>query len=399
MFDRRNFLVAAGAAAFLPRSIFAVEPAAGDGVNKFAASLYGELRKSAGNVFLSPYSISTALAMTAAGAKGNTLAQMQKVLCLPADAAASDAAYEKMAKGLDGTGKGFELAVANALWAQAGYPWANDYIKRVTDVFHASIHDANFAANAEASRKTINDWVEKQTKEKIKELFAPGTIDSTARLLLTNAIYFKGDWLTAFDNKLTKDGPFTKLDGTKKDVPLMYRNGKIDWFENDDVTAIRLPYKVNEISFLAVLPKKADQFAAIDANLNAETLAAWTKDLKPANDVRLTLPRFKVEMTYGLNAPLIALGMSDAFNSAIADFSGMVTSGPSLVISSVIHKAFVEVSEEGTVAAAATGAAFRFFSAPLPQESKIFRADRPFLFALRHEQTGTLLFLGRYTTP
>lgn len=397
MFNRRRFLSASAGFVFLPRALqtWAATPLAGSYVNPFAMKLYGELCRKDGNVFCSPYSISTALAMTAAGARGETLAQMQKVLGLGVNPVDSDTAFASLAKALDGKGKGLELAVANALWAQPGYPWNPVYTKRVADVFKAAVHDTDYRKDPEACRKTINDWVEKQTMEKIKDLMPRDSIDRMTRLVLTNAIYFKGDWIKAFDKSLTKDAPFTKLDGTKQDVPLMFRKGMVQYAENDTAQVIRLPYKGNEVSFIAALPRKPGKFAELESKFEQEVCQAKFVSMP---DVQLWLPKFKVETRYELNGTLKAMGMPDAFDNNKADFSAMVTTKSDLVISIVVHKAYVDVNEEGTEAAAATGVGMKI-AAPIPQEPRTFRADRPFLFALRHEPTGTLMFLGRYVKP
>ncbi len=389
--SRRQFLVAGAAFAagcatssHAKAESEAMEIPASENVNPFAASLYGELRTKAGNAFLSPSSIHTALAMTAAGAKGATLKQMATLLHLPAK------------PGKEFASKDVELAIANALWAQNGYPWSKEYMATVTKTFHAAIHDTDYS-KPEAARSTINRWVETRTKDKIKDLLPKDSITAATRLVLTNAIYFKGDWLTAFDKKRTQDAPFTALDGVKKNVPLMHRSGTIDFVQNEQFQAIRLPYKGKEISMIAVMPTDPAKFTDLDKSLSVETLAKWTGGLKPTSDLSLWLPRFKIETEYNLNDPLKKLGMTDAFATR-ADFTGMVsTPSERLYISLVIHKAYVDVNEEGTEAAAATGVVMARKSAVA--KPKIFRADRPFLFALRHEPTGTILFLGRYTNP
>lgn len=365
----------------------------------FATALYGKLRSEAGNIFISPYSISTALAMTAEGAKGTTLDQMRKVLGLPADQGISDALAAAAKTARAGKDHGYELAVANSLWPQQGESWNQDFLNRVIKSFQASVTPTDFKGNAEAARNTINAWVEKQTRDKIKELFPSGSITALTRMVLANAIYFKGDWLTAFNKTLTKDAPFTKLDGSKKDVPLMYRKARIDYFADDNVKAIRLPYKGKEVSFIAVLPKDPDKFNDLDAKFTAESLSKWNKGFKPVSELDLWLPRYKVESQYTLNDTLIALGMSDAFQQGVANFSGMKADGSNdLFISLVVHKAYVDLNEEGTEAAAATGVAMTRAAAPVGERPS-FRADRPFFFALRHDPSNTLLFLGRYTTP
>ncbi|CAN5190248.1 serpin family protein [soil metagenome] len=404
---RRQFLRAAAIAPLLPmlgcssntanvppdETLVPLTPASGDGINAFAFDLYGKLADDKANRFLSPYSISTALAMTAAGSKGATREQMAKVLHLPEDLAASGEVYRSLAAAVTGQGKPYALSVANAIWAQQGYPWAESYLTVVKTVYHAAVNDCDFMTDAEKERLRINAWVEQQTNDKIKELLAKGILTVSTRMVLTNAIYFKGDWAAAFKKEHTQNQPFTNLDGSKKNVPLMYRTGG-DSFTNDTVQMIRLTYKGNDLSFLAILPRKAEDFAKVEKSLTRESLATWSKGLHHDAELQLWLPRFKVETEYSLKEPLQSLGMVDVFDEVRANFDGMVSTPPAgLSISAVVHKAFVDVNEAGTEAAAATGVVFKEFSDP--GEPTRFRADRPFLFAIRHEASGALLFLGR----
>jgi serpin B len=216
-------------------------------------------------------------------------------------------------------------------------------------------------------------------------------------MVLTNAVYFKGKWEQEFDKKLTKDGPFACGDGSKKDVPLMHKTGEMWYAETDDLQAVELGYKGNETAMTVLLPKKADGLAGVEQKLSADTLAAVAKGLRHEK-VILTLPRFKAETKYKLNAPLIALGMKDAFGGG-ADFTGMHSSMEKLYIAFVVHKAFVDVNEEGTEAAAATGVMMQTTSMRPPTQTVIFRADHPFLFVIRDTPTNTVLFAGRFEKP
>ncbi|MEO2091340.1 MAG: serpin family protein, partial [Gemmataceae bacterium] len=358
-FSRRRFLTASAAMAATPflSRLFAADkkpdpanpiPAAN---SAFGCDLYARLRTDRGNVFFSPFSIETALAMTACGAKRNTLAQMQKVLHLPADSDAANAGFKTLLATLNGDGKpadkrGFELSVANALWGMKGFPWRKEFLAVTTANYGAGLVEVNFA-DEPAARQTINTWVEDRTNKKIKDLIPSGLLDADTRMVLTNAVYFKGTWAEEFDKKLTKDGPFTAADGSKMDVPLMHKTGEMWYAETDDAQAVELGYKGGETAMTVLLPKRADGLAAVEQKLSADTLAAVAKGLRP-HKVILTLPRFKAETKYELNAPLKALGMTDAFDGA-ADFSGM-TAADKLYISNVLHKAFVEVNEEGTEA-------------------------------------------------
>ncbi len=408
-FSRRRFLTASAALAATPflSRLFAADrkpdpanpvPAAN---TAFGCDLYAQLRAKPGNLFFSPFSIETALAMTACGAKGNTLAQMQKTLHLSADAEAINGGFKSLLAALNGDGKdadkrGYELKVANALWGMTGYPWRKEFLAVTTANYGAGLVEVNFADEPPA-RKQINTWVEDHTNKKIKDLIPSGVIDSLTRMVLTNAVYFKGTWEKEFDKNWTKDGPFTRGDGTKTDVPLMRKTEEMRYAETDDVQAVELAYKGGETAMTVLLPKKADGLAAVEKKLTANTLAAVAKGMRPT-EVVLTLPRFKAETEYTLNAPLTALGMKDAFDTR-ADFTGMHTSPERLFISHVLHKAFVEVNEEGTEAAASTAVVMKADSARAYDLTKVFKADRPFLFVIRHTPTNTVLFAGRFEKP
>ncbi len=407
--SRRRFLFSTAALAAAP--LFArltaeeKKPAAHNPIpaanTAFGCDLYAKLRTSTGNLFFSPFSIETALAMTAGGAKGNTLAEMQKALHLPADTEKGNAGFKSLVDTLNGDGKpadkrGYELSVANALWGMKGYPWRAEYLKASKASFGAGLEEVNFADEPTA-RKTINDWVEGHTNKKIKDLIPSGLLDADTRMVLTNAVYFKGTWEVEFDKKLTKDGPFTLADGKKADVPLMHRTDELRYAEGDDWQAVDLEYKGKETAMTVLLPKKADGLADLEKKLSPELLAGMFRGMSRPK-VILTLPRFKAETKYTLNDPLKALGMNDAFTGK-ADFTGLHTSPEKLFISHVLHKAFVEVNEEGTEAAAATAVVVAKASAPVDDRPKVFKADRPFLFVIRHTPTNTVLFVGRFEKP
>jgi serpin B len=403
--SRRRFLAASAAVAATPllARLFAGEkskpadnpvPAAN---SAFGCDLFAKLRGEPGNVFFSPFSIETALAMTAGGAKGDTLSQMSNVLHLP-EPAQANAGFKALLAALNGEGKkdrGYELSVANALWGMKGFPWRKEFLTASGDTFGAGLMEVEFA-DEPAARKAINDWVEGHTNKKIKDLIPEGVLDRMTRLVLTNAVYFKGKWEVEFDKAVTKDGPFKLGSGKTADVPLMHRTGDMRYTETDDVQAVDLTYKGGETAMTVLLPRKADGLAAVEKKLTADTLAAVWKGLR-RQEVVLTLPRFKVETKYTLNDTLVALGMKDAFDAGKADFTGMHTSPEKLYISHVLHKAFVEVNEEGTEAAASTAVVVGTASAVV--ERKTFKADRPFLFAIRHAPTNTVLFLGRFEKP
>jgi len=252
----------------------------------------------------------------------------------------------------------------------------------------------DFVGATEKSRQAINLWVEDQTNKKIKDLIPQGVLTALTRLVLTNAIYFKGDWASQFKESATKDASFKLGGGKTVQAPLMYQKGKFGYKEDRDVQVLSMPYKGDDLSMVVVLPKKVDGLADVTANLTAAKIDAWTTRLYK-RDVYVHLPKFKVESQFGLNDVLAKMGMPDAFDSSKANLSGM-NGARNLYISAVIHKAYVDVNEEGTEAAAATAVVVALRSAP---RRTTFRADHPFLFLIRHNKTGAILFMGRLANP
>jgi serpin B len=413
MISRRRFLTLAGAAAavpFLARVGASVPPSLdpildakglAKSINRFGFELANRLTQDDHNTqFLSPFSIETALAMTAAGARGETFAEMKKTLHLPDDA---HTAFDQLLTHLNSAGRDrlrpYELSTANAIWAMKGYPWHKEFIELTRKHYGAGLVEVDFG-ESEAARKRINAWVEKETREKIKDLIPAGAITALTRMVLANAIYFKGNWQYQFDKKYTRDAAFTRPDNSKVDVPLMHQTREFGYGEftmfvrraGESVQMLELPYAGRELSMLIYLPQDPT---------GAERVTQWLVDgnlerspLKTKR-VKVWLPRFKAESRYLLNQPLQDLGMERAFGGA--DFTGMSPRGKDLSISQVFHKAFVDVNEEGTEAAAATAVVLKEAAAPV--EDPLFRADRPFVFVIRDNKTGTALFLGRYTGP
>jgi len=367
------------------------------GCNRFAFDLYARLKGAEGNLFLSPYSISTALAMTSAGARGETAEQMAQVLFLPASGAAVHAAYGALQNDLNtaGAGGAFELAVANRLWGQKGYEFLSDFLALVEKNYGAGLEQVDFAADTEGSRKTINAWVERQTRDKIKDLIKPGVLDAMTRLVLTNAIYFKGKWANEFDKKLTRDEDFFLTPEKKVTAPLMHQTKHFSYFDGGDFQVLGLPYQGDRLAMVVLLPKAKDGLAALEASLSAEKLAEWIGKMR-RREVQVALPRFKTTAEFGLKDTLVVMGMADAFDPAKADLSGM-NGKRDLFISAVVHKAFVDVNEEGTEAAAATAVVTRAGNGGGPPP--VFRADHPFLFLIRDTRSGAILFLGRILDP
>lgn len=401
--DRRSFLtssLALLAFARLARSAEQpVEPrGVVDGNNRFALELYAKLREAKGNLFCSPFSISSALSMTALGARGKTAEQMGEVLHLP-HADQTHSGFAALIRQLNSGGekRGYQLSVANALWGQKGFGFKPEYLRTVKTYYGAGLSELDFAANPEAARKVINDWVEKETRERIKDLLAKGTIDGATRLVLTNAIYFKGDWADQFDKKSTYDEPFFTGDGKSAEAPMMHRTGKYGYFDNDQLQALSMPYKGKELSMVFLLPRKKDGLAALEIAATADNVPKWL-DRVSTTEVIVTLPKFKMTAEFKLVPTLMALGMKDAFDAAAADFSGM-SDREGLVISDVIHKAFVEVNEEGAEAAGATAVIVKEAAIAPPKQTPVFRADHPFLFLIRDNRNGSILFVGRVAKP
>ena len=366
-------------------------------INEFGLELYQKLKSNDNNLFFSPYSISVALSMVCAGARGETRDQIAKATHSKSDRECLPAALESLNRDMaDSNLKGNgELRVANGLWLQKGFDFNQDYLKVMKDSYGAQPNVLDFKANPEFARNEINKWVAQQTRDKIQDLMTKGSIDKLTRFVLANAIYFKGKWNSEFDKKLTKDSPFTSLDGKKTSVPMMHRDGMFGYSAGDGFQALAMPYKEGHLSMVVLLPSEGVSLKNFDEKLNPDLLSTWLRELKNTK-VDVYFPKFKMTTpVYQLDPILKDMGMTKAF-SKDADFSGMSPS-KDLYISTVAHKAFVDVNEEGTEAAAATGIAIR--SAAMAPKKIVFKADRPFLFFIRHDPTDTILFFGRFIKP
>jgi serpin B len=365
-----------------------------EGNNKFALDLYQKLHSEPGNLFFSPYSISTALAFAYAGARGETEKQMRETLCFPASISNKQFHEEfgKIIGRLNEAGQkgAYELVVANALWGQKDYKFLNDFLTVVRESYAGDLQQVDFIKQTEEARQTINAWVEEKTRDKIKELIKPGMIDAMTRLVLTNAIYFKGKWASQFKPEQTQNAPFTLLDGQKVNVPMMTQTEKFGYTETDTAQVLEMSYVNDELAMVVFLPKKIDGVGDLEKELTSGKLGDLLDRLRK-REVVVFLPRFKMTKEFELSQTLYSMGMPDAF-SGRADFSGM-TGDKELFISAVIHKAYVDVNEEGTEAAAATGIVMKLTAVEPPPP--IFRADRPFVFIIRDKQSGSILFMGR----
>ena len=364
--------------------------------NEFAFDLYSKLAKRDGNLFLSPTSISTALAMTSAGAEGVTAKEMATTLNFTQPEEEVHSAFASLMAMLNAPEKdAYELRMANRLWGQTGYGFLPKYLATTKKQYGAELAQLDFVNQPDKSRKEVNTWVEEQTNDKITDLLPQGSITDMTRLVLTNAIYFKGKLEHEFDKKETKDSPFTTAAGKKVESPLMFQSEKFKYSETEDVQLLEMPYKGDDLSMLVVLPKKVEGLSAVEKNLNAGNVEKWTAAIRK-QEVKTHIPRFKLTEEFQLNSTLAELGMPSAFDPGKANFTGM-NGRKDLFISAAIHKAFVEVNEEGTEAAAATGIVVGVTS--LPPEPKVFRADHPFVFMIRDNRTGSILFMGRVVNP
>lgn len=380
------------------------------GNSAFAFDLYQLLRTDAdNNLFYSPYSISLALAMTYAGAREATAQQMADTLHFALPPERLHPTFNAL--DLDLTGRGaaepsagqdeeatrFQLHVANAIWGQSGYSFQPAFLDVLAQHYGAGLRTLDFQNAPEAARETINAWVSEQTRERIQDLLPPEAIHALTRLVLTNAIYFNAGWVYPFEEYATQDEPFTLLDGSQVMVPMMNQTERFRYSADNGYQAVELPYH-NNIAMLIVLPDEG-QFAAFEATLDAEQVQAVVDDLSPT-DVRLKMPKFAIEAArFSLRDALAAMGMPDAFDPDLADFSGM-DGTRELFIDNVIHQASITVDEQGTEAAAATAVIVGVTSAPMEPPTPVeMTIDRPFVFMIRDTSTGAILFVGRVVNP
>ncbi len=348
---------AAAAAVFPLRSATAMEPDVKllvGGNSTFAFDLYGALRSDPGNVFFSPYSISTALAMTYGGARGETEAEMARTLHLPFEGGRVHAAFAHLQAALDEEAEkgNYEWNVANRLWGQRDYDFLPAYLELTERYYGAPLETLDFMGSPEPARQTINRWVEEQTRDRIQDLLPSGSITRDTVLVLTNAIYFLGNWERQFPAEATREAPFFLAGNETVDVSMMHQQGRFRHAAVDGVQLLEMPYQGRRLAMVVVLPESRGGLGAVEDRLSPAALDGWLGRLAP-REVSIFFPRFRVESQFNLNETLEELGMPTAF-SQDADFSAM-SSRRDLAISDVVHKAFVEVDEKGTEAAAATG--------------------------------------------
>jgi serpin B len=372
-----------------------------EGNGAFAFELYQALKGEQGNLFYSPYSISLALAMTYAGARGETAQQMADTLNFILEQERLhpafnwlDAEIANRGEGAEGKdGEGFRLNIVNAIWGQKDYEFLSDFLDVLAENYGAGLRILDFITETEASRLAINQWVSDQTEGRIEDLIPQGAIDTLTRLVLTNAIYFNAAWEYPFDEDMTADGPFYLLDGEQVTVPMMKQTESFGYANGEGYQAVELQYDGGELSMVIFLPE-AGNFKVFEEGLQAQQVDAIVNDLQPTHGT-LTMPKFEFDSEFSLKDTLVEMGMPIAFSGA-ADFSGM-TGNPELFISEVVHKAFVSVDESGTEAAAATAVIAKLTAVPVPTVEVTI--NRPFIFLIRDIETGAILFVGRVMNP
>jgi len=371
------------------------------GNNEFAFDLYSELNKGEdNNIFFSPYSMSTAVAIAYEGAEGETEQEMQDVFHFPEDQNTMRSSFARIFNTLNKGSSKYILHTANALWAQEDYAFLEEYTDAVERYYGAEATNVDFVGDTESVRLRINHWVESQTNNKIENLLTPGSINPITSLVITNAVYFKGDWANKFDKRDTKVEDFTTAGGEVVQADMMrLRDDDIDfnYAETDALQILEMPYKGEELSMLIILPKddSGDGLGDVEVTLDADELENLKSRFKE-EEVHIYMPKFTFETKYSMADTLSDMGMPTAFTWPGADFSGM-DGTHILYISKVVHQAFVEVNEEGTEAAAATGIVMTMGAAP--SQYKVFRADHPFIFIIQEKNTGSILFMGRIVDP
>ncbi len=390
-----------------PRAQVTPVPAAlkalAEGNNAFALDLYGQLRSEPGNLFYSPYSISQAIAMAQAGARGETEKQIAQVMHfnpnqqqLHSSFNAIDQHFTAMGSPRSTLQRPMALRMANSAWGQQDEGWEKAYLDTLAANYGAGVQLTDFRAGSEAARARINEWVKVRTEGKIPELMPAGAVTNQTRLVLVNAVYFKAAWSKPFQKSQTAPAPFNLLDGKQVSVPTMRLTATLRHAKLGDWQAVELPYEGGATGMLLLVPEPG-KFAAAEQQLTTAQLQQLIAALQ-TKQVTLTLPSFKFDSAFSLADTLQAMGMTDAFDGNKADFSGM-NGKRNLFIQAVIHKAFVAVDEEGTEAAAATGVTVAETSVISPSDMVTLKVDRPFLFAIQEKQSGNLIFFGRVVNP
>ena len=389
---RVQVVLAIAAGAVVAGALAAVAPAV-DGMNRFAVDLFGGIAGD-GNRALSPFSISTVLSMALAGARGVTASEMANTLHQSLPEAALDAAMRDLMRDLRATADNqAELSIANALWVQRGATLRKQFVDTMHDNYGANTAEVDFRGNVDRARSDINRWTESKTAGRIRDLLPPGSVNADSLAVLTNAIHFKGRWQSPFAKDRTRPAPFHRPGGAAVQVLFMNQSSTFSYSETGTAQILEMQYGGSSLAMMVVLPKTQDGLPALEHSLSPQSSVQWRSGLR-SRQVHVSLPRFRVESEFSLADTLARMGMKTVFTAA-ADLSGM-NGRRDLYLSAVVHKAFVEVNEEGTEAAAATGAVIGLTA---EIEEPTFVANHPFLFFIHDTRTGAALFLGRVTDP
>ncbi|XP_054109801.2 serpin B6 isoform X1 [Callithrix jacchus] len=389
-----------GAAQSLPGHRSAVMDRLAEANGTFALNLLKTLGEgNSKNVFFSPLSMASALAMVYMGAQGNTAAQMAQVLSLNKSGGGGDVhqGFQSLLTEVNKPGTQYLLRTANRLFGEKSCDFLSSFRDSCQKFYQVEMEELDFVSAVEKSRKHINTWVAEKTEGKIAELLSPGTVDSLTKLVLVNAIYFKGNWDKQFRKENTKERPFKVSKNEEKPVQMMFKKStfKKTYIGEIFTQILVLPYVGQELNMIIMLPDESTDLRTVEKEITHEKFVEWTRlDMMDEEEVEVFLPRFKLEESYDMEHILRNLGMTDAFEVGKADFSGM--SKTDLFLSKVVHKSFVEVNEEGTEAAAATAAIMMLRCARFTPR---FCADHPFLFFIQHSKTNGILFCGRFSSP
>ncbi|MEO0263005.1 MAG: serpin family protein [candidate division WOR-3 bacterium] len=361
--------------------------------NKFAFELYFKLKDKEENIFFSPFSINSAFLIVYEGSRGNTKKEIEDVFGFPEEKIRRPN-FARIFNEINREDKKYTLYTANALWVQKDFRILKEYKEIIKKYYISEIENLDFAGETEKSRQIINSWVSEKTRGKIKDLIPQGGLNALTRAVITNAIYFKGNWLKKFDEKNTKEEDFFVSEEKRIKVPMMKMEKEIfNYFEDDKLQVIEIPYDGEEVSMFIFLPKSLD-INSINEYLNYEKFKEIKENIR-REEVDIYIPKFKMETKYLLNNVLYEMGIKDAFSEIDADFSG-ISGKKELFISNVYHKAYIEVNEEGTEAAAATGIVVEITAVRF---RKIFKADHPFVFLIYDKKLENILFLGRIVNP
>ncbi|MEN3044797.1 MAG: serpin family protein [Candidatus Hydrothermales bacterium] len=364
-----------------------------DSIAKFTFNFYFKLKDKEENVFFSPFSIASAFLIVYEGARENTKREIENVFGFPEENIRRPN-FARIFNEINRKDKKYTLYTANALWIQKNYKILKEYKETIKKYYISQIENLDFVKDAEKSRQTINSWVFNKTKGKIKDLIPRGGISYSTKAVITNAVYFKGNWFKKFDEKNTREEDFYITKENKIKVQMMRMEKEMfKYFEDDKLQALEIPYEGEEIFIVIFLPKLSD-INSIDEYLNYEKFKEIKEKMK-IEEVDIYLPKFKTETNYLLKSTLFEMGIKDAFSEINADFSG-ISGKRDLFISDAYHKAFVEINEEGTEAAAATGIVMEKTAI---RERKIFKVDRPFVFLIYNKKIQSILFFGRIINP